>query len=434
MDPWQNSWDLPPLPPKRRRGRGLTGLLTVLVSLLLIVVVVLVAVGLLGGVVDFGVNGRTGLQAQTTQAPEYTFPPRAPGEPPRLPLAGRVRGHYQRLAPEEQRAYDIILAQLPGFPEEIEIPHLGANGVSDVFYALLRDNPMIFHLSSESITRSRGEKTWFCPAYRMDAAEYERRCLELESACAAVAAAIPEGASEFERELACHDAITRGCDYRYTGDDPDENTAYGALVRGKAACEGYARALLLLLDQQGIDSVVVTGNATNSAGDTSKHAWNKVRVDGDWYHVDITWNDPVSENGASSRGLLHSYFNLSDAEMGLSHELLPDDRPCLASKANFFAVRGLLFDRIDKDAEATLARALADAVNRGEYLLELRCMDKAGYESAVRKLFGEGEDEQRVYRILSNANLAADRKISSQKVGFTDVKSLYILQILPVVE
>ena len=51
----------------------------------------------------------------------------------------------------------------------------------------------------------------------------------------------------------------------------------------------------------------------------------------------------------------------------------------------------------------------------------------------MQRLFGERSDEQRIYRILSNANLASNSKISSQRVSYTDVKPLFILQILPVV-
>ena len=65
-------------------------------------------------------------------------------------------------------------------------------------------------------------------------------------------------------------------------------TAYGALVEGDAVCQGYALAYKLLLDKCGIDSVLVTSNEMG-------HAWNLVKLDGSWYHVDVTWDDPTPD-------------------------------------------------------------------------------------------------------------------------------------------
>ncbi|MDR3314345.1 MAG: hypothetical protein LBS96_07815 [Oscillospiraceae bacterium] len=421
---WQQPWDLPP-PPQKKRGKGAFGCLTGFLTLLLIIVLVLFCFGLLRNLVPPGWESST-LPPLPTAA-STTLPPRAPGDPPHLPQAGRVRSHYKALAEDEKQAYDAILTALPEFPERIEIPRLGENGISNVYYALLRDHPLLFHLSSESMTKTSGGKTWFCPAYRMNRAEYEKHCKELEAVCASIAVTIPEDATQFETELALHDALVGLCDYSYTG-SADENTAYGALVLGKAACEGYSRALVLLLDQQGIDCCIITGDATNSTGETSKHAWNKVRIDGAWYQVDSTWNDPVGADGGSPRSPLHSYFNLTDAEMGLTHALTPDDMPCTATKANYFAVKGLLFRQIDRDAEAVLAQTLAEAVDAGAELLEFRCETRAAYDAAVERLF----EDQRIYRILSNADIASRRKISSQRVSFTEIKALHILQIIPV--
>ncbi len=413
-------------PPPQKKKRGACGCVSVLLALLLVGGITLMTFAVLGRL-DLLEWPRSTFAPQSTSQPLPTLPPPKPGEAPRLPTQGRVRSHYRALTQEERQAYDAILAQLPGFPERIEIPHLGGDGISHVFFALLRDNPMIFQLSSESITRTGGGKSWFHPSYRMDADEYWRRCAELADICAVIAAGIPKGATEFEKELAVHDAILRRCEYSYTG-DAEENTAYGALVLGKAACEGYARAMVLLLDQQEIDSCIVTGDATNSSGETSKHAWNKVRVGGNWYHVDVTWDDPVAKEGdARLRGFSHGYFNLNDLEMGLSHEIAPDSKPCTATEANYFVAKGLWFRQIDRDAETALAQALAEAVNTGEYMLEFRCADAAGYQAAIKRLFSN----QRVYRVLSNANLASEKKISSRRVSYMEIKALHIVQILP---
>ena len=63
-------------------------------------------------------------------------------------------------------------------------------------------------------------------------------------------------------------------------------TAYGALVQGYATCNGYADAMAIFLDKI---------NVINYKISNEDHIWNLVYLDGNWYHLDLTWDDPVSE-------------------------------------------------------------------------------------------------------------------------------------------
>lgn len=60
------------------------------------------------------------------------------------------------------------------------------------------------------------------------------------------------------------------------------NTAYGALVQGYAICTGYSDAMALFLDKLDIPNIKISSN---------KHVWNLVYLDGNWVHLDLTWND-----------------------------------------------------------------------------------------------------------------------------------------------
>ena len=122
-----------------------------------------------------------------------------------------------------------------------------------------------------------------------DAAILER-CQEI------FAAVITEGMTDFEKELALHDALLRSVRYDETSFDPatpqgqpDSGNPYGPLVEGYGVCLGYATSLQLLLDLAGVECITVVGASYNS---TSDHAWNLVRLEGEWYGVDPTWNDP----------------------------------------------------------------------------------------------------------------------------------------------
>ena len=84
---------------------------------------------------------------------------------------------------------------------------------------------------------------------------------------------------------------------------------YGALVNRECVCEGYARAFKYLLDELDIPCVMVIGTATNSHGETENHAWNYVQLNGNWYAVDSTWDDPVVIGGGmASAESRYKYF------------------------------------------------------------------------------------------------------------------------------
>ena len=67
-------------------------------------------------------------------------------------------------------------------------------------------------------------------------------------------------------------------------------------------CEGYARAFKVLCDAAGIPCVLVDGYVDNGSEETEAHMWNYVQVDGAWYAVDVTWNDPVGGNSGIVSG------------------------------------------------------------------------------------------------------------------------------------
>ena len=96
-----------------------------------------------------------------------------------------------------------------------------------------------------------------------------------------------------------HDWIVDHAEYNKGSEDTDDSI-YGILVKKKAVCEGYANTFKYLMDELNIPCVIVYGNATNSTGETEAHAWNYVQLEnGNWYAIDVTWDDPIIYGGGS---------------------------------------------------------------------------------------------------------------------------------------
>ena len=111
----------------------------------------------------------------------------------------------------------------------------------------------------------------------------------------------------------------------------DSYKAYGALVNHKAVCSGYAKAFDLIAKMCGLSTTVVTGEAINSASQNGPHAWNQIYLDGEWYNVDVTFEDPVTNIKLGFNQLLNNYINRTDAEFATNH-IRENGHTCTATK------------------------------------------------------------------------------------------------------
>ena len=104
-----------------------------------------------------------------------------------------------------------------------------------------------------------------------------------------------EGKTDYKKVKAVHDYICEHAEYdnERSGDDigGTEHTAYGALVEGKAVCQGYANALYRLLLESGVDCRIINGEGVEPGGLIGSHSWNIVSIGGVYFYVDTTWDD-----------------------------------------------------------------------------------------------------------------------------------------------
>lgn len=117
-----------------------------------------------------------------------------------------------------------------------------------------------------------------------------------------------------------HDYLIENTAYDSTLAGENIYNIYGTLVNKKSVCEGYAKSFKYLADVLDIPCTIVTGTATNSKGNTESHAWNYVRLNGKWYAVDCTWDDPIIVGG----GILNAtskyrYFLKGENEFSKTH-------------------------------------------------------------------------------------------------------------------
>ncbi len=136
-----------------------------------------------------------------------------------------------------------------------------------------------------------------------------------------IASILRDAMSEYEKSLAIHDYIVNQTVYNTESAESGQltfadNTYYGVLIEGKATCLGYAETMKLMGELAGLEVIVVLGDTVRD-GETVGHAWNLVRINGEYYHIDPTWNDPVLSTGEQI--LSRDYFLITDAEIQTTH-------------------------------------------------------------------------------------------------------------------
>ena len=121
--------------------------------------------------------------------------------------------------------------------------------------------------------------------------------------------------SDLDKIKAAHDYIIKNTKYdeeraeeiknNIASDDiHPSNTAFGPLFTGKAICGGYTDTMALFLDKMGIPNIKVS---------SKNHIWNAVYINGQWMHLDLTWDDPVVTNGDET--LTYNYYLLNSEEL-----------------------------------------------------------------------------------------------------------------------
>lgn len=124
-----------------------------------------------------------------------------------------------------------------------------------------------------------------------------------------------DNATDYQKVKLIHDYVINTSSYDTS---LMRSSAYELLVEKSAVCEGYALVAYRLFLAAGLDSRIISG-----WGDGQPHAWNIVKVDGKWYNIDLTWDDPVSSNGRQL--LRYDYFLKSDSEF-VNHVRNPEYR------------------------------------------------------------------------------------------------------------
>lgn len=310
------------------------------------------------------------------QLTSYTVPESGKG-------TGFFRHFYSELDDVEKQAYSLILQVIEEHPEKIRVPKLNGEQIRKVFSALSYDNPGMLCLANEYKLINRAGRYYFMPTYRVSAELCKSEAQKLDEAVKSIKKQTDKLRNDYEKEKFVHDYIIKKC--RYTDDTNGiyANNAYGALIVGEAACEGYSRAFQLVLSKLDIDVRLVTGKAVDDEnGGTIGHMWNVVVLDDENYFVDLTWDDPITQENIIG----YTYFNATGEMIKDTHIEIDQDVQCTATKYNYFIKENLYFNNTGNYFETRVKSAVGYAFTQGRKTIDFRFSNLETYNKAKDKM------------------------------------------------
>ena len=232
----------------------------------------------------------------------------------------------------EQTFSNHVVMHLKTFSREIDVTrfvnryHWSSQKVLGLFLDILYNNPEIFYVAkSASYLETRKSTGELVSAklnkisYSIGPSEYQGCKVRLDAAVKLAMQSIQGIRAAELKALRLHDFIVRNCEYdlevaKSKDISPLARSAYSALVRHKAVCEGYSIAYRHLLNMADIPNVVLDSKEMN-------HSWNYVQINGKWYHVDVTFDDPFYITGFTGNIPLSKLMDMGLTrlrEMGVS--------------------------------------------------------------------------------------------------------------------
>lgn len=304
---------------------------------------------------------------------------------------------YEHLDETEQKLYSEVYGILKNLRENILVSSKDPEQINKVFSCVMLDHPEIFYVTGYSLTKyTKGdeiENITLTGKYIYTPEEVESFMAVVER----VAAECVAGCSfddEYSKVKYVYEWLISRCDYEL--DAENNQNILSVFVTNKTVCQGYAKAAQYILNKMGVFCILCEGEAMGSEA----HVWNIVRVNGEYYYLDVTWGDATytfneSEVDFEMPEINYEYMCVPYTEIAGTHAIyetvtLP---VCNSMRDNYYVREGLYFDSLD---ESKLRYAFDRGYIEGKSNISIKCADKNTYDEIERYLI----DREHIFDFL----------------------------------
>ena len=323
------------------------------------------------------------------------------GEKPLLhDISGMEKYAYSCLSDEEKALYQELYAILKEQDSDVEVSTCDIEMVDNVFQYVMTDHPELFYVDGYSVNKyMQGEelkKLTASGTYTYSPEEVADLREQIGSCVDKILQKVPAGGGEYEKVKFVYEYLIEHTEYDLAAED-NQNIC-SVFLNQRSVCQGYAKAAQYLFDKIGIYSTLVTGTVSSGAG----HAWNLVRVDGEYYYVDPTWGDASYVMGEGDSGyqgnppsINYEYLCVTTEQLCRTHTIDPviPMPECNSMKNNYYVREGAYFEAADMEKVRGL---FEKSYENGTECVTLKCADDDVYRELQRRLI----EEQEVFHYL----------------------------------
>lgn len=331
---------------------------------------------------------------------------------------------YYTLSDKHKMIYDRIVSAMLYYDDSVLFSteeQVTFEELFDVYQLIYNDEYRLFYMSS-TIEYMSDLETGYVDTmnlkytYKKD--EVIAMQAQIDKAAADILSKITPQTSDYEIAKLFHDTVITSCTYKET---PDMNTIYGCLVENEALCQGYSRAFTFLCSEVGIDSLVVLGVANEP------HMWNIVELDGEYYHIDLTWDDP--DRAQNPDAIRYDYFGLTDERIRQLRQV--DDYDYDIPKANgkkyhYYEYNGYVASTYE-EAKAIIIRQTKELNKTKSSTIQFMCSNDGAYELISDKLLTMNSDN--IIAILTECLPELENKFETDEIYHNSNKSTRTIKI-----
>lgn len=307
---------------------------------------------------------------------------------------GHQEYYFKQLNEEEQRVYRELLKGIRAREKDFYLTLSQDDSIDRCYHAVLKDHPEIFwvhnHEKIYKTTYSDSDYCTFTPGYIYTESEISEIQNAMEAGFQEVSSLIPADASDYEKVRIVYTYVIDNTQYQASDDD---QSIAGVFWKKEAVCAGYAGAVQYLLERIGVPCIYVDGS---TQGSTEGHAWNIVKLDGEYYYVDATNGDqPDFLNGNAAqleehKTIIYDYLCPFPEEYEKkyirSEELTVPD--CTAKDMNFYVLNQGCFDGYDWENIYDYCKMRLD---NGAAVVRFRFSNQEAFAAACNELLDNGE-------------------------------------------
>lgn len=212
-----------------------------------------------------------------------------------------------------------MISEFMKFAKEIYIDAKSEKEILTLIFKLRYEHVILFHLGEiKYVFYKNQKKAKLIPKYTCSLTNYNNCINSILIKLNELNKKIILFDNEYEKEKFIHDFLCKEVVYEDIGED--SHTIIGPLLKGKGVCDGISKTAKLLFQISKINSHIIIGKSRNIDKDKwEAHAWNIVFINDDWYNLDITFDNTIS-----NKYIRYDYFNITDARIQNDHILEND--------------------------------------------------------------------------------------------------------------